>query len=113
MGYVLARDYWREPRGHYEIRVTLASTAPVNVEVWNATGDALLARRIVPATAALNTVTLVANADHVFPHRVYRGWGPFQAAFAAPLPGNRLEVRVWEPAGDHVTVHQIRVERVG
>ncbi|MHB8497908.1 MAG: DUF2079 domain-containing protein, partial [Acidimicrobiales bacterium] len=49
-GYVVAGDYWREPPGHYQVTVELSTTVPVHVEVWNATGNVLLARRDVPPT---------------------------------------------------------------
>src|ERR1700676_1724645 len=47
-GYVLAYDYWKEPVGTYRATVTLSASGPVEVEVWNTTGDILLARRDLP-----------------------------------------------------------------
>jgi hypothetical protein len=111
-GYVVARDYWREPPGQYLVSVRLKATAPVNVELWNATGNLLLARRTVPASPILQTMTFRADSVRVFPAHSVTGWGPFQAQFVTPVGGNRLEVRVWEPTGARVEVATIQILRV-
>jgi hypothetical protein len=110
---VVARDYWREPPGRYRVSVSVEATASLNVELWNATGDLLLARRTVPASTVLQTVTVVADSARVFPLSSVSGWGPFQAQFVEPQGGNRLEVRVWEPSGARVRVQMIKVQRIG
>ena len=44
-GYVMNGDYWRLGMGNYQASVKLQTTGSVNVEVWNDTGNLLLARR--------------------------------------------------------------------
>lgn len=112
-GYVLAGDYWRERPGHYEATVMLASTGPVNVEVWNATGNVLLARRSIVATDGLQTISMPVDAERAYPHHLFQGWGPFQAASVLPPAGNQLEVRVWSAGGGLVDVKQVGIRRVG
>ncbi len=112
-GYVLARDYWREPPGHYEASVMLASTGPVNVEAWNATGHVLLARRSIPATDGVETISMSVDAQRAYPRHLFEGWGPFQSASIPPPAGNELEVRVWSAGGDLVDVGQVGIQRVG
>ena len=111
-GYVLGQDYWREPPGRYHVSVRLASTVPVNVEVWNATGDVLLARRAVPATDGPETIAMLVDAGHAYPEYLFQGWGPFQARFVRPPVGNRLEVRVWSPGHGSVAVEEVALRRV-
>lgn len=112
-GYVLAKDYWREPAGHYEASVMLASTVPVNVEVWNATGNVLLARRSIPTTVGLETISMPVDAEHAYPQHLYEGWGPFQSASVPPPAGNQLEVRVWSAGGGTVDVQHVALQPIG
>jgi hypothetical protein len=112
-GYVLDQAYWLEPAGHYEASVMLASTVPVNVEVWNATGNVLLSRLTVPAATGVDTITMPVDAERIYPHHLFQGWGPFQAASTPPPAGNQLEIRVWSAGGGLVDVLQIGIQRVG
>ncbi|MHB8324913.1 MAG: DUF2079 domain-containing protein [Candidatus Dormibacteria bacterium] len=109
-GYILVGDYWREPPGHYQASVMLASTGPVNVEVWNATGNVLLARRSIPATYGLQTISMPVDAVRAYPHRLFQGWGPFHAASVPPPAGNQLEIRVWSAGGGGVDVQQVGID---
>ena len=86
--------------------MTLSATGPVNVEVWDDNGDVLLARRSIPATAGVKSITLPVNATTGYPASVYSGWGPFRATFVPPPSGQRLEVRVWSPGGESVNVYR-------
>jgi hypothetical protein len=110
-GYVAEGLTWQQPPGRYQALVTLSATGPVNVEVWNDTGNTLLARLSIPATAGVESVVLPVDATTAYRARAYAGWGPFRADFAAPPPGERLEVRVWSPGGETVNVY--RAELVG
>jgi len=111
-GYVLARDYWRLPPGYYEVSVTLSSTIPVRVEVWNATGDVLLAQRILPATDGVETVSIPVNAERLYPHHVFHSVGPFEARFPGAPHDDQLEPVVWSPGGGVVDVEQIEIGRM-
>lgn len=108
-GYVADGIAWQEPPGRYQAAVKLWSAGPVTVEVWNDTGNVLLSRRYVPAAAKGDPVILPVDATRAYREAQYPGWGPFRAAFAIPLPGNRLEVRVWSPGGYDVNVYSARL----
>jgi hypothetical protein len=104
-GYVADGLAWQEPTGWYEAQVTLSATGPVNVEVWDDTGNTLLARRIITATTGSQTVTLGVDAAAASRASTYSGWGPFRALLEPPPSGQRLEVRVWSPGGSVVNVY--------
>jgi hypothetical protein len=104
-GYVAGGLAWQEPPGRYQALVSLSSTGPVNVEVWNDTGNVLLARQSVPAITGLESIALPVNATTAYRARSYSGWGPFRANFAPPPAGQRLEVRVWSSGGHTVNIY--------
>ncbi len=108
-GYVVAGDYWRKPPGEYQATVVLSSTEFIRVEVWNATGDALLARRNIPPTNGLRAVSLNVDARRAYSEHAYGGEGPFSILPVAPPPGNRLEIRVWTPSGGLVSVASLEL----
>ena len=110
-GYVCDGLTWLEPTGRYQASVTLSATGPVNVEVWDDNGDVLLARRSIPATAGVKSITLPVNATTGYPASVYSGWGPFRANFVPPPSGQRLEVRVWSPGSEKVNVYRAELVR--
>lgn len=111
-GYVLARDYWREPPGSYIAAVTLRSSGSVIVEVWNDTGNLLLARRALVRTAGVVTVPIPVAASAYFPPSQFSGWGPFRAS-STPVPGgDRLEIRIWSPGDVAVDVSTISLRRL-
>jgi hypothetical protein len=104
-GYVADQLAWQVPTGHYMAEVTLATSGPVNVEVWNDTGNALLARRTVMATEGPVAVMLPVDAVTAYQARLFSGFWPFHADFIPPPPGQRLEVRVWSPGHAFVSVY--------
>ena len=104
-GYVADGLAWQEPPGQYQALVTLSATGPVNVEVWNNTGNVLLARRSIPATGGVQTVAVPVDATTSYDASAYSGWGPFGGDFLPPPSGNRLEVRVWSPEDGIVNVY--------
>ena len=110
-GYVVSGDYRRVPPGRYQATVVASTTVPVNVEVWNATGGVLLARRSVPSTNGLRAVSLEVDARRVFPEPVYGGVGPFAILPVGAPSGNQLEIRVWTPGGGLVSVASLELER--
>lgn len=111
-GYVFDTDYWREPPGRYDASVTLAASVPVNVEVWNATGDVMLARESLPPSNGPETVHVLFDALRSYPHQQFTGWGPLRADFTSPPTGDRLEVKVWSPGGGIVDVEGVQLIRV-
>jgi hypothetical protein len=108
-GYVADRLEWNRWPGQYDASVRLLASGPVNVEVWNNTGDVLLTRRSLPGTDGIQTVTLPVDATTGYPAPLYAGWGPFQAKFGGGPKAQRIEVRVWTPGGVRVDVYQTRL----
>ena len=105
-GYVADRLEWDRWPGWYEASVQLAARGPVNVEVWNNTGDVLLARRSLPGTDGIQIITLPVDALTGYPAPLYAGWGPFQAKFGDGIKPQRIEIRVWTPGSATVNVYQ-------
>jgi hypothetical protein len=112
-GYVADRLEWQRQPGRYRASVTLSSAGPVSVEVWNDTGNVLLARQSIPSTNGIQTITLPVAATAGYRATIYGGWGPFQAKFGAPPAGESLEVRVWTPGGGNVNVYSARIASSG
>jgi hypothetical protein len=83
------------------------------VEVWDDTGNVLLARRSVPATDGSTAITLPVVAAKADRSWAYPGWGPFRADFVPPPGGQRLEVRVWSPGRAAVNVYQASIGEMG
>jgi hypothetical protein len=112
-GYVVAGDYRRELPGRYTATVVLATAAPVDVEVWDTTGNVLLARRQLVATNGQEAVTLPVDEVRTYPHHTYAGAGPFRITPVEPPPGDQLEVRVWTPGGAPVAVYSVELQLAG
>lgn len=77
---------------------------PVNIEVWDDTNNTLIARVIVVRTDGIQQIVIPVDAPAANPS-IYSGWGPFRTVPVPPLPGQRLEVRVWSPGGAVVNVY--------
>ena len=109
-GYVADRLEWSRLAGRFEAVVTLSSTGPVNVEVWDNTGNVLLARDRLPSTDGQQTLALPVDATHDYRQPPYGGWGPFRAKFGGGPLGQQLEVRVWSPGGETVNVYTAQLK---
>lgn len=112
-GYVTAHAYWGEQPGTFEVRVSLATRGPVNVELWDVTTNQLLLRRTPPSTdgheqSFAYSVTTAAQSTPV----AYSGWGPFQVLPIEPTADNVLEVRVWSPGRLDVKVFGVTFRRL-
>jgi len=103
-GYVVAGDYWRRLPGRYQGSVELASTGPVDLECWNASANRLLGRVTVPATTGRVTASVPCSFHHLVQKSAVVGVPPFQALAPPPPPGDRLELRLWSPGGEQVSV---------
>jgi hypothetical protein len=109
---VVDGDYWREPTGIYRATVSLSSTGPVNVEVWDTSGDTLLARRTVAATHGPLLVSQTVQLLSGQAVAAYAGAGPFRIDPIPPPPGAVLEIRVWTPGGKQVRVSTLQLRRI-
>lgn len=98
-GYVLSRAYWREPGGFYQASVTLSSTSPTDVDVWDDTTNTLLSRQTVPATEGKTTITADVNVDSGQHDKMDDGPGIWQMGFIHS-EGSSIEIRVWDAGGD-------------
>jgi Predicted membrane protein (DUF2079) len=108
-GYVADRLEWARMAGRFQAKVTLSTNGPVNVEVWDNTGNVMLARDTVPFTHGKLTVTLPVDATRDYHDPLYGGWGLFQAKFGGGPRGQRIEVRVWSPGGEKVSVYSAQL----
>ena len=112
-GYISDGIEWLEPPGRYTAQVVLSATGPANVEVWDDNGKGvLLARRTIPAAAGRQALTLPVDVTTALRSGVYSGWGPFSAHFVPPVPGQRIEMRVWSDGSDSVKVYSARIQPV-
>jgi hypothetical protein len=105
-GYVTNGLEWLVPPGRYLAKVQLATSGPVNVEVWDDTGNVLLARQTVPDSGGAVNVSLPVDARTEYhASGQFSGLGPFHVNWVPPRPGERLEVRVWSPGATRVHVY--------
>ena len=110
-GYVSDGIEWLEPLGRYTVQVVLSATGPANVEVWDNNGrGALLTRRTITGAAGRLRVNLPVSISTPSESTVYSGWGPFSAHFVPPVPGQRIEVRVWTNGGTTVNVYSAQIQ---
>jgi hypothetical protein len=105
--------YWREPVGKYRVSVRLAAEGPVNVEVWNATGNHLLVRHTLVPTLGIATQSLVVNNPKRYPPHLDHGIGLFSLQpLLGPQINNNLEVRVWTPGNIVADVYSVTLQRM-
>ena len=110
-GYVSDGIEWLVPLGSYTVQVVLSATGPANVEVWDDNGKgALLARRTIIGATGRQSIILPLRVTTALRSTVYSGWGPFSAHFVPPLPGQRIEVRVWTDGGNTVNVYSAQIQ---
>ena len=114
-GYVVDGLCWQVFSGWYLASVTMSSSGPADVEVWNDTPrrEVLLARLVIPATRGIEPVSLPVDATRSYWTPSYSGWGPFRALFFPPPPGQRLEVRIWSPGDEQVDVYKANLIYTG
>ncbi len=108
-GYVVSGDYWREPIGTYVASLVLSSQVRVNVEVWNASADVLLARRDYVPVIKQTSLRIPFKILRESQREPYHGFGIFEILPLQPPRGNRVEIRVWSPGNGKVTVTQLGV----
>jgi len=111
-GYVLFGTQWNELPGKYQVTVTIANTAPVNVEVWDSSANTLLSRQGLLPTTGFQTDQATIDVTKEGTEHVFGGVGPFQFAPVPPPPGDRVEVRVWSPGTGNVSVYDVELQAI-
>lgn len=106
-GYVVAKDYWPLRRGAYVADVSLATTGPADVEVWDATTSKLLARKIVAATTGRSTVSLPFNLMSTPKIPEFAGRWLFKILPLSSTGTNEVEVRVFSGGGYQMSVYYL------
>jgi hypothetical protein len=104
-GYVADGIQWQIYPGKYQVSVTLSTSAPVNVELWDDTTNTIVTRRVITQTEGVQQIALPLTVPTAPAGRVFSGWGPFRADFVPPLAGQCIEVRVWSPGEVAVNVY--------
>jgi hypothetical protein len=98
-GYILHGDYIRQPSGHYQAVVTMASHGPLTVQVWDADRRELLGSRRVPATGTSAPVVVPYVAPPQAPRPNSTGSGLFRIIPVSQPPNDQIEVRVYSAGG--------------
>ncbi len=106
-GYLLSGIRWDELPGRYRLRATLANRSPVELEVWDASADALLATRRVAPAAGIATVEVPLAVTREVRDQPYTGFWPFRFVPTRPPPGDRIEVRLVSSGSGPVDVYRV------
>ena len=110
-GYLVYGVSWDLAPGRYLETVTLATTITTDVEVWDASTDTLLSRRLVPASngnIAVQAPVTVTTRGAALP---FGGWGPFRYRPLSPATSNdRIELRVWTPGSGAVRIYNLEIQ---
>jgi hypothetical protein len=107
-GYVVSGDYYHRDLGTYRASVTLSSSGPADIEVWDHTGNRLISKFPVAGTTGPTTESFPVTLWRTYPYRdIYGGWGPFRFTPAYIPAGNDLELRVWQPGNSDVKVYSV------
>jgi hypothetical protein len=112
-GYVVSGDIWRLGPGPHVAQIVLSSSAQSNVEIWDdgAYTDTLLARRQVATKNGARHVTISFDVPNPTASPNSTGPAPFAYRPEPPPRSANVEVRVWAPQRDTVTVSRLTVRR--
>lgn len=114
-GYVMEGAYWPLDRGTYQAYVSLQSNGPIQVSVWNDRVHEWLARKTFAATHGRDTLRVAFRVAHTFSHHRAAGTGPFhyQSVPSTLKVPNNIEVRVWTPGHENVSVYRVGITKTG
>lgn len=112
-GYAASGAYWRVLPGSYQAQAEISTTGPASVEVWDDTSSTLLARRQLPATNGRRFLSMAFTLAALHPPNLFRGWGPATVSPHPRPPGDQIEIRVYTPAGQGVSMYTFGVLPVG
>ena len=87
--------------------VRMSSVGPVNVEVWDDTTNRILARTTTTGSSKTADVQLQFRIGHEKPGIVYQGAGAFLDFPIPQIPGDAIEVRVWNAGTGHVAIWSV------
>jgi hypothetical protein len=109
-GYVVFGNEWDELPGTYEMTTTLSNTAPVNLEVWDASSSTLLSRQRLVASSGIRAVQSTVRLTTEGSQHLYAGSGLFR--FDPPLAplADSIEVRVWSSGPGEVSVYSVELQ---
>ncbi len=102
-GYLVRGAYWRSRAGDYVARATLASSAPVALEVWNLTQNRLVASRQFARGGRL-ALPFSLRGDAA--RRPIRDW-PYHHTSALTVPDDMLDLRVRVAPGARASVRDV------
>lgn len=108
-GYVVYGDYRSLGVGAYQASVSMSSSGPANVEVWDSDTNQLLARRELPSTDGRVDVSIPFTQPTPGSAPIRHGVGIFQIHPIAPPPGQQIEVRVYDPGSSAIAVYSVGV----
>jgi hypothetical protein len=104
-GYVVAFDYWREKPARYTGTVSLSSTLPVDVQIWDDSVNRLLGEKSVDTGGRVETVHVKYRVVANVIEPVFSGYWPFKIQ-QRPAPFyDQIEMRVWSPGHGKVRVY--------
>jgi len=83
----------------------------VNVEVWDDTTNRLLASTTTTRMSKTSDVELPFRIGPEKPGVVYQGTGAFQILPIPQIPGDEIEVRVWNSGTRHVAIWSVTLRR--
>lgn len=110
-GYVVDHDYFQVAHtGRYVASVRLASRGPLDIELWDATANRLLARVSTASTSGQTTlVRVTGQVPRIVNQPLYAGVFPWYSPPPPALAGDQLEVRVYAPESVAARIYSVGV----
>ncbi len=108
-GYVMTRAYWRKRAGNYVASVDVAAQAPGILEVWDATSDLPIVRRLIRPGERRTVAVAFRHLDRGREH-MYSGLWPFIIDAPEPPVDDNLEVRVYTYGRGPIDVYRVALK---
>ena len=105
-GYVVSRAYWRAPAGNYLASADLSARSNVIFEVWDATSDELIVRKVVPPGPRRQIAVPLRHLDRGQDKTFDGLWAFVIDPVEAPLADN-LEIRIFSDGSGPVDVYHV------
>ncbi len=95
-GYLIDGFYKRISPGDYLAKFRVSSTIPALMEIWNATGNILLAQYEIPSTNGMKQqISVPFDYRRGFSTHIFRGIGVWRINPPPPPHNDQIELRVW------------------